>query len=488
MMSRLRVILSVVVFSCGHPAWLVAAPEAAVARLHVDLRGVHHTTFAPEDGAVVAIGLTRLRLPASGVAPSVAVRHWILEHAEAFGLDPQRDEVSAVSDEALPGGWHRVTLAQRHEGLPVLGGDARAILDAEGRLRSLQSGFARGPWPAATATVRPEDARRRVEERLPDLDAATVQVEMAWAADATAPTLVWCVRGLRDGRPSTSWVSTTDAARAVVDRDVAHAVGWFFPQDPTAGSLQEITLRDLLSGEGLASPWYGVTDNLVRPVVPSAPGDYRYAPTDSLFDQVNAYALTQRFVQDELRGRLGWTGPREPFVVRVHYPTAPYAALTSGRFVQLSGPIPGFVREVSRAADVVVHELTHAMIYDHGILSTGPNREAGALHEGLADYFAAVLTQDVRIGEWLYPNFPQGATRVDQPLPLWSVANYDHVAFAGGDAASVWGNGMILSSALWDLRHALGATADSLALEALAYLPSQPTWVMFGNALLQADA
>jgi len=46
---------------------------------------------------------------------------------------------------------------------------------------------------------------------------------------------------------------------------------------------------------------------------------------------------------------------------------------------------------------------------------------------------------------------------------------------------------MILSSGLWDLRQVIGAAADSLVFESLAYLPTVPTWGQFANALLQAD-
>ena len=50
------------------------------------------------------------------------------------------------------------------------------------------------------------------------------------------------------------------------------------------------------------------------------------------------------------------------------------------------------------------------------------------------------------------------------------MANYDKLAFAGAPASTSWANGMILSSALWDLRGAIGAAADSLVLESMDYL------------------
>ena len=127
------------------------------------------------------------------------------------------------------------------------------------------------------------------------------------------------------------------------------------------------------------------------------------------------------------------------------------------------------------------------MLYGFGVQPGGVRGEASALHEGLADYFAAAITNDPAIGEWAYLVFPNGVTRVDQPAPPWDYAHYDHVAFGGGGASSSWGNSMILSSGLWDLRSQVGAASDSLVLESLAYLPTVPDWSQFANAMLQAD-
>ena len=473
---------------------LVPTPLAQTRDPHA-LRAFEHecsslgrVTTAPDAPVVLGVGLASWPLPGAARGASVATRDWVEAHADAFGLEPNHDALVLDDEQGLAEGARRVTLRQTHDGLSVIGADLRAVVDGTGHLRSLLSGLSRGPWPSARVGVGPEVASRRVREALPDLEPGTTTTTLAWYAGDEVPRLVWWVQGRTlAGREVRCWVAASDGVALAMDVGVAHALGHYFPSDPS-GLLRDVVLPELATGPGLGSLWAKVEDLVVRPIVPFAADDYRYPPTDSMFDQVNAYALTDHYLRDELRGRLGWTGPHEPFVVRTHYPTSPYAAVTSGRFVHLSDAIPGFVREVPRAADIVDHELTHAMIYDHGIQPTGPGREAGALHEGLADYFAAVLTNDVRIGEWLYPNFPDGATRVDRPLPQWSVANYDRVGYNGGEIGSVWGNGMILSSTLWDLRQVLGTTTDSLVLESLDYLPSQPTWVMFGNALLQADA
>src|SRR5262249_49873022 len=162
----------------------------------------------------------------------------------------------------------------------------------------------------------------------------------------------------------------------------------------------------------------------------------------------------------------------------------PAVAITDGRYVLLGREIVGYTHDASLSHDVIYHELTHALLYGLGILPGGPKNEAGAIHEGLADYFAAALTGAPAIGEWEYLRSPAGVTRVDQPAPPWDVDHFDRVSYGGAPPGTGWANGMILSSALWDLRGRIDAAADSLVLESLAYLPTVPTWGQLANALL----
>src|SRR5262249_41095084 len=81
-------------------------------------------------------------------------------------------------------------------------------------------------------------------------------------------------------------------------------------------------------------------------------------------------------------------GLPQPLVVRLHAPIDPEVAFTSGTFVYYGLPISGFSRETTRAADIVYHELGHAVLYGFGIQPGGPRREAGARDEGPADQLA----------------------------------------------------------------------------------------------------
>jgi hypothetical protein len=418
-----------------------------------------------------------------------AVRAWMAERLPAFGLEDSVDALIVEREEPLPAGGSRVLVQQLWHGLPVVGGDARAIVSPEGALTSLVSGFVRvlsAPLsPGITPAVASGLAARAAG--LPS-DAAMGTVTLSVSRRADGDHLVWEVSHRRpDGEPVRGEVDAVTGEVLEADAGVTHAVGRVYPTDPS-GPLQELELFRMEPGTPLHSAAFDIEDQIAPPVVPVVPGDYRLQPTDPGFDQVNLYWHVDHYLNDFLRA-LGYAGPPTPLVVRLHADMNPWPALATENYVTFGLPIPGFTLESSRSHDIIYHELTHTVIYGFGIQPDGTNAEPGALHEGIADYFAAAFTGDPVIGEWLYISFTNqpGMTRIDQPNPPWNYAHYNQVAYNGGAAGTTHGNGMILSSALWDLRRQIGSTCDSLVLESLAYLPSRPVWAQFANALIAAD-
>lgn len=428
--------------------------------------------------------------------PAHATRAWIRERAPAFGLDTLTGDLRIERDTPLADGRRRVRLRQLWRGIPVEGADVTAVLSAQGRLRALAANLVPRLSPPAVPRIDRTDAVARAARGTRSaLERSPAGAEL-WARRTPAgDRLAWRVElparasdaaGSPAGPPLVRWVDAESGACTDAADACARAVGYVYPTDPRQ-PFAEVPLLRLNPGSGLWNDDLRVEDQL-DPEVESRGlgGDYRYLPTESGFDQVNAYWHADRFVHDWL-GALGYAGPPDSLVVRVNAAIEPNVALATGRFVLFGRPIAGFCREPARANDILAHELTHAVLYGNGIEPGGPRREGNALHEGLADYFAAATTGDPAIGEWLYLTFPTGATRVDQPADPWHMRNYDHVGFAGAPGSSAWANGMILSAALWDLRAVLGRTCDSLVLESLDYLPSVPTWATFANAMLQAD-
>jgi len=439
----------------------------------------------PATGALRSLRGAAFALPQGRTEPAAAAAAWLREHAAAFGLDAD-DELRPDAAEPMPGGGARVLVRQWWRGIPVEGGDARMILDPAGRLIAVFSGLVTD----LTAAVEPACTRERALASAADAGGLSLvrtggEATLEVARRETGDVLLWAIRfTLADGRPTTTLVDA--GSGAVIERDagVVHAVGSIYVIDPTH-PLEDLDLANLAAGPGMGNASFGINDQQYPPAVAVTGDDYRYPPTASPFDQVNLYWHLEHGLQ--FLAGLGYTGLPQPLIVRMHAPIEPDVAFTAGTFVYYGLPIANFSRETSRAADIAYHELTHAVIYGFGVQPGGLHREAGALHEALADYFAAAITNDPVIGEWEYIVFPNGCTRLDQPAPPWDFDHYDQVGFAGGGTGTVWGNGMIVSSGLWDLRTAIGPVCDQLVLESLVYLPTLPDWSTFADALLAAD-
>ena len=463
-----------------------AGSTAAVREFDSSLPSGAAMVTSPDARAIEA--LRGLAIPVGrGDAAGDGTRRWVMALAPAFGLDPSTDDVIEDRVESLPGGRARVTLRQRWRGLPVSGADARAVVSATGELTAIASAFRAVSADASTPSVTRESAVAAAATAVgADLAHVSAAGRLVIRTIAGRDRLVWEVSLERSlGGSVLVWVGATEGRVLEVDDGVARAVGFAYPTDPR-GPVSEVRLDRLLPAIGLASRSLGIEDQTGPKVVPLAPDDYRYPPETPGFDQVNAYWHADRFLHDYL-GSLGYAGPPESLIVRVHAPLEHNVAVTSGRFVLLGLAIPGFTRDAARGHDIIYHELVHAVMYGKDIQPGGLHREASALHEGLADYFAAATTGDPSLGEWVYLLFPNGATRVDMPVDPWNHAHYDQLSFASAPPSSPWANGMILSSALWDLRASLGTACDSLVLESLDYLPTVPTWAHFANAMLQAD-
>lgn len=130
---------------------------------------------------------------------------------------------------------------------------------------------------------------------------------------------------------------------------------------------------------------------------------------------------------------------------------------------------------LSREAAVVIHEYTHAVTY--GLTQMGSMGAAGAMNEAFSDYFAAVLTGDPVIGEYVVS--PTG-----RPYMRTLV---NDLQFPGDLTGESHDDSRIFSGALWKLRGALGAVADPLVHRCRPYLNRESGFPEGLAALLQAD-
>ncbi len=135
-------------------------------------------------------------------------------------------------------------------------------------------------------------------------------------------------------------------------------------------------------------------------------------------------------------------------------------------------------------SDVIFHEMGHSVIqhlspdglFDRKLTPTGIISEAGALNEGLADYFAMTLSGDPEVGEYI------GRFSVDQTTPFLRSGANDKVC--PDDLIGQWHNdGLVVSGALWSARARVGSEIiDALLLETLPRLGPDSSLDDFGKA------
>ncbi len=136
-------------------------------------------------------------------------------------------------------------------------------------------------------------------------------------------------------------------------------------------------------------------------------------------------------------------GARDPHTGDPNYPNAYWDGQKLG-----FGNGGGTFRNMGLYEDVVYHEYTHAItqfMYEPAGDLIGAI--GGAMHEGLADYFAATITNDSRLGENLGRHTDLPLRNLENRL-VWP----DH----RDDFDQVHANGEIFGGALWEVRQAVG--------------------------------
>lgn len=268
-------------------------------------------------------------------------------------------------------------------------------------------------------------------------------------------------------------VSYDVACRALFGEATVHTVSPARTPAPLGARLVGLAAPDRLAGPAL----------VVRPArgepVSSPAGDFRRPPGDVACHQVSAY----HHVQTVLRWVSEVLGPE----VLTRPPLCPLTVVTDdpavGAQVAVFVPSQQAVRlhrgtvNAALSADVLAHEVAHAVADGVCRLTRSAGGQARALGEGLADYVACSLLGDPRFGDYVAPALVRDCSDPGLGLSEGPVPEDDP-----------YGVGAVWAALLWDLRGAVGpGVADALALHALYYLGPGSTLPDGVAALLEAD-
>lgn len=149
-------------------------------------------------------------------------------------------------------------------------------------------------------------------------------------------------------------------------------------------------------------------------------------------------------------------------------------------------------------SDIVHHELGHAVLHtvgQPGVLvrdELGVDLTPGAVQEGLADYFAAAMTGDPRIGEWsaAFDRGPGTTTRdLDNDLHCYAPLRPEPGSYYNPAIGERHTAGPILGGALWDIRESLAEPdrprLDAAVLEVAAAIDPFTGFAELGQLLTE---
>jgi Zn-dependent metalloprotease len=357
-------------------------PDAALDRL----KRIHGPVRARVDRRSGEVRFLQGKFGSSRGGPAEATaRQFFADFGDLFGLrDPAR-ELALRAVDGDKRGYASVRFRQQLGGVPVLGGDIRAEVDALGELHTIHGRLLPEPQPASlkpsiTAAAATGLARQAVglSGRLEGAP------ELLVARSEDSDHLVWRVR-LRTDEPA-RWQILIDALDGtVVER-----------QDILAEAKARLTysadFSDLLPG------------TLARSEGQAATGDV----------DVNAAHDNAGLVYDYFWsnfGRDSIDGAGMPIVSSVHYKQNYNNAFWDGaRIVYGDGDGQQFA-PLDRALDIAAHELTHGITERTADLLYFD--QPGALNEAISDIFAALVdTSNWEIGEAVVtPGTPGDAVR-----------------------------------------------------------------------------
>ncbi|QQR90597.1 MAG: hypothetical protein IPJ88_02305 [Myxococcales bacterium] len=288
--------------------------------------------------------------------------------------------------------------------------------------------------------------------------------------------------------------------------------GWVYDPNPDKAfsAISEVTLDGLdtnaliLSGNSIeVSTCVLANDSCtaVHYAIADAQGDFFYEPDEAsesdAFAEVNAFFHLQRaadYFNDQHQSR--WScNCGSPVLNAFINPDVEEKAVSSLAFYQyndcssfscgyvvLSKTVDqqGLVRSTAYDGDLLYHEYVHAIVDErnqnpgYSEDELGASYEAGAVSEAIADYFAAVISNDPQIGEHF-----AGIGSVPEKGALRDISQ--RLSCPEDLSGQRHRDGRILASALWSLRSESAdvAAMDQWVFESAINLSATPSFSSF---------
>ncbi len=445
----------------------------------------------------------RIRIHGSeGLSPEKVARKFLIQHRDIFKMQTNISDLEISRVRNIKGIAH-VRFQQTYNGIPIIGAayfvhvnnTDKSIHMANGRYFP-EVRLANKPegaiTPAMSENVAIEAARTAVKIDNVPLDSVAVRL-VIYPKDSSHY-LSWEVLVVPQGIHA-EWNVYLDAESGDIlwkENILRHTngTGRVYPTDPLS-SYQTKTLYRLYSlGHELIGPYVRVENDDGNEAF-NANRSFIYSPSNTHFDEVNVYYHADRFAYNFIG--FGYSGLPYQIPAFVHSGVNLDDAYFSPTDRELHfGDGNVFFKDLAKKDDVIYHEYTHAITDDIG-LAYNINGESAAMNEAYSDYFAATFTNDSIIGEWV--TIPEPNLRIlNTSASQWNYINYDNLYYnsitnTNSSSNKHYANGMIWSSALWDLRSALNNNnlTDELVCGGLEYANGDATFLQGRAGIIQYD-
>ena len=425
----------------------------------------------------------------AGSSEDIANR-FLAENRDLFGLPEQDDGLNTVETKEHRGA-QRVTYQQHHHGLPVVGGDLSVHIDPADRVHMVNGSY----WPEIDLEmpekpISEENALESAERSLQVSEHGEARIERVIYPLGSEYFCAYKVT-FQTKVPLGDWTFFVDAVSGdTIDYynaiNFAQGLGHVYGTNPLRdGTVISGDLVELDESKSLSGTYFQVINAAqdAEQAAPTGPGEFDFLfedPDNIHFDEVMVYYHTNKiagFFRD-----LGYGEHDSAMKVSVHVPNpytdeadydnAYYSPLENALFFGNGSEF----NDLAKEAAVIYHEYGHSVV--NAVQPVMATPEAGALHEGYADYFACSLTDDPEIGEFVVQPMGEAALRDLRIQRTYDTLSETDVHIDG----EIWG------ATCWKIREVLGkSVADLLIYEGLWYLPSNATFVDAAEGILQAD-